>query len=116
MEKFLMICYVAADFVSPDGDRFSVTPSKIGVFVEAPVWVKDTLLFKWLLRDGTVKVAEYNISVKQGENDPMKDIAADGKAIEEPAEEPVEEPAEEPEEVIPVKKTRSKKAKKVDAE
>lgn len=107
MKKFLMICYVAADFAGAGGEMFRVTPEKIGTFIEAPEWVKETLLFKWLLSDGSIKVAYEQISMKDGENDPMKGIAADGKEIkpEEPKEEPKE--AEEAEEK---KTTKSRKA------
>lgn len=122
MDKFMMICYVAADFPSRTGEVFSVRPKQIGTFIEAPVWVKETLMFKWLLADGSIKVAEENISMKQGENDPMEGIAASGKAeevaeaVEEEIKEATEAVKEEAKEVAAPKKTRSKKAKKDDAE
>ena len=81
MDKFLMICYVAADFGPYEGLMFSVKPSQIGTFIEAPGWIKNTLLYKWLLKDGSIKVAVEGITMKQGENDPMKDISASGKDI-----------------------------------
>ena len=114
MDKFLMICYVAADFSSREGETFSIKAAQIGMFVEAPGWVRDTLLFKWLLKDGSVKVAEQNIDMKQGENDPMKGIAADGKEQEKAkaAEAEVVEAVKEPEKLV---KPRAKKAKKDDA-
>lgn len=116
MDTFLMICYVAADFSSGTGEIFKVTPRMIGVFVEAPSWIKKTLLFKWLVNDGSIKVAEETISKKQGENDPMQGVSASGKAEEvaEAVEEAIVEAVEEPK---PVKKPRAKKAtKKDDAE
>ena len=135
MEKFLMICYVAADFGPYDGDMFRVTPTMIGTFIEAPVWVKDTLLFKWLIKDGSIKVAEEQITKKQGENDPMEGMAASGKDeavavaaekeatehIEEAAEGQKESPAEEEKPAAeekpakPARQTNKKKAKKDDA-
>lgn len=119
MDKFLMICYVAAEFGPKDGMMFSVKPNQIGVFVEAPEWIKDTLMFRWLLNDGSIKVADEHISKKQGENDPMKDITAEGKdkkVAKKPEEEPVavevaEEPVAEPvEEEKPKRKRTTKKA------
>ena len=115
MDTFLMICYVAADFSNRMGDTFRVTPAQIGTFVEAPTWVKDTLLFSWLVKDGTVKVAEKTISKKQGENDPMEGVAADGKdeAVSEAVEEEIKDAVKEPEKLV---KPRTKKTKKaVDA-
>ena len=121
MKKFLMICYVASLFVNRDGDKFHITPDKLGVFIEAPEWIKETLLFKMLLKDGSIKVAEQQITMKQGENDPMDGVSAEGKDAavseaneaeaqeEKPAEEPAEEPAEKP-----AKKT-TRKAKTGDA-
>lgn len=113
MDKFLMICYVAADFVFR-GEVFSIKANQIGTFVEAPIWVKETLMFKWLVNDGSIKVADETISKKQGENDPMEGIAASGK--EEEIAEAVEEEIVEAVEEKPVKKPRAKKAKKDDAE
>lgn len=103
MDKFLMICYVAADFVSPRGDIFRITPDKIGVFVEAPGWVQNTLLFKMLVKDGSIKVGEQRAEIKKLENDPMEGIGADGKE-------------EKPEEkIVKTRKTPARK-KKDDAE
>ena len=108
MDKFLMICYVCADFGPYNGELVRITPENKGIFVEAPAWIKRTLIYKWLLEDGSIKVADVQITRKQGENDPMKGIGADGKAMKE-GEEPVEVNTE-------VIKTRTRKtAKKDDA-
>jgi len=85
MKNFLMICYVAADFMGPDGALFRITPDKIGVFVEAPEWIKNTLLFRMLVSDGSIKVGESS-NQKKLENDPMEGIGADGKKIEDDVE------------------------------
>ena len=121
MKKFLMICYVSADFGPHNGAVFHVGPEKIGVFIEAPEWIKETLMFRWLLKDGSIKIAEEQISMKQGENDPMKGISGEGKdeKVSEKNEEEIvnaiaEEPAKVPSEE-PVKKTRTRKAKTGDA-
>lgn len=81
MKTILVICYVCCTFVA-DGLTFSITPRDKGTFVEAPEWIKKTLLFKLLLKDGSIKVAEQHISKKEGENDPMKDMTAEGKSEE----------------------------------
>ena len=111
MDKFLMICYVCADFASRNGDVFRIRPNNLGTFVEAPEWVKDTLLFSWLVKDGSIKVADEQITRKQGENDPLKGITAEGK------DETIAKAAEEKEETVEEKptKTRAKRAKKDDA-
>ena len=109
MDKFLMICYVCADFGPVNGELFRITPENKGIFVEAPAWIKNTIIYKWLVADGSIKVADEQISKKQGENDPMKGISAEGKAVEEPEAEPVEVKTE-------IIKTRTRKTKKGDAE
>ena len=96
MDKFLMICYVAADFVGPGRELYRVTAKDLGVFVEAPAWIRDTLLYKWLVNDGSIKVAADKPEAKKLENDPADGITAEGKA------EPVEVN-------VTVRKTRKKK-------
>ena len=112
MNKFLMICYVAALFTQGEL-KFEITAGMRGTFIEAPEWIKDTLLFKWLLSDGSIKVAEEQISKKQGENDPMKGMSAEGKNEEvteaHEAEMTAEAPAEE--EPKPEKKTKATRKK-----
>ena len=98
MGKILIICYVAAGFGPYDGQMFFVKPEQRGVFIEAPEWISQTIMFKGLVADGSLKVADEHISKKQGENDPMKGITAEGK-----------EEKPEPEKLI---KTRKKPAEK----
>jgi len=102
MKNFLMICYVAVDFVGPGGEIFRIGPKQLGVFVEAPEWVKNTLIFKLLLKDESIRIGESN-EAKKLENDPYDGIGADGKATEVKVEVPE-----------PVIKTRKKVAKKKD--
>ena len=105
-----IICAVAADFVNADGDRFSVTGKELGVIKEAPEWIKDTLLFKWLVNDGSLKFVTRENKIT-AENDPLAGLNAEGKKIEE---EKPEEKMEEPVEVKatqPKKKTTAKKKK-----
>ena len=82
MNKFLMVCYACADFVGKNGDVFSVTPKQLGIFIEAPEWIKGTNIFKWMVSDGTIKMALKDGEKKKLENDPMEGISAEGKAKE----------------------------------
>lgn len=99
MDKILIICYRCVGF-ELDGQKFFITPANLGVFVEAPAWIEKTYMFSLLVKDGSLKVADKHISMKEGENDPMKGITAEGKA---------EKPEED--KLIKTKKTtRSRKA------
>lgn len=82
MDTFLMICYVAADFGPYKGEIFRVTPDKLGIFIQAPAWIKETLMFKWLLQDGSIKIGLDKTEQKKLENDPMEGISSEGKAEE----------------------------------
>lgn len=115
-----IISMIAADFNNRQGDRFQITRNDIGIIKEAPDWIKDTLMFKWAAADGAIKFVN-SANKKELENDPMKGIAADGKAkkqevkVDEAKEPVVVEavvvPVEEaPAEEKPKKATRSKKA------
>ena len=82
MGTFMMICYVMASFLKPGTDEtFDVPREKIGTFIQAPEWVKDTLEFKLLMQDKSIRVAaETRHERLKLENDPMDGIGADGKA------------------------------------
>lgn len=82
MDTFLMICYVAADFGPYKGELFRVTPDKLGIFIQAPTWIKETLIYKLLLQDGSIKIGLDKTEQKKLENDPMEGISSEGKAEE----------------------------------
>ena len=84
-----IICMVAADFCGPDGQVFSVTAKDKGIIITAPEWIKDTLMFKLLASDGSLKFVT-KANQKEAENDPLKGINAEGKKIKE---EPEKAPA-----------------------
>lgn len=115
MKTFLMICAVAAEFLSNDETEvFKVPKEKIGSFIQAPEWVRETLLFKLLVKDGSIRVAQSNAMLKSLENDPLNGLGADGKALDE--EEPAET-TEAPEAATEAKTTRKRTRKaKDDAE
>jgi len=107
-----IICAVAADFVNSDGDKYSVTGKEIGVIKEAPEWITETLLFKWLAKDGSIKYVTRGNRI-EAENDPLAGLNAEGKEIlkeeEKGAKDPVEVETEQP-------KKRGTRKKKDDAE
>ena len=101
-----IICHVAADFVNSDGDVFRIGGKDINLIKEAPEWIKDTLMFKWLANDGSIKFVTKDNAIK-AENDPVAGVDAEGKGIR-------SEVDEEKEEEQPKKRTTRKK--KDDAE
>lgn len=111
----LIICSVAADFVRADGEKYSVNGKELGIIKDAPEWIKDTLLFKWMSNDGSIKFVTDSNRI-QAENAPFEGIDAEGKEIhkEEPKEE--EAPAEGQEGQPKKRTTRKKTEKKDDAE
>lgn len=113
MDTFLMICRVCAEFQAGPGYFFEITPVTRGVFVQAPVWIKETRMYKWLLNDGSITVAATEPEKKKLENDPNEGVGADGKAVEEQpvAVEAEEEPEEAPEEVPAEEKPKNKPAR-----
>lgn len=111
MDTFLMVCYVCADFVSKTGEIFQITPENLGLFIKAPVWIKKTIMYDWLVNDGSIKTALDAKEQKKLENDPMEGITAEGK---DEAKAPAEDESPVDEQPKPVKKT-STKAKKGEA-
>ena len=120
----LIICSVAAEFVNSEADRFAVTGKDLGIIKDAPEWIRKTLLFKWMANDGSVKFVTEKNRV-EAENEPLKGVDAEGKAIQQDTENGESEPAEgqqegaeeEPEpkakeEAKPKEKARAKKEKK----
>ena len=84
-----IICHVAADFVNSDGDKFSITGKDRNLIKDAPEWIKDTLLFKWLANDGSIKFVTKTNQI-QAENDPLAYVNAEGKEIPAEKEDPEE--------------------------
>ena len=103
-----IICSVAADFVNTDGARFSVNGKELGVIKEAPEWIKDTLIFKWLVNDGSLKFVTRDNRIK-AENDPLAGLDAEGKAIRPENEKGVDTPKKSETEQPKRKTTRKKK-------
>ena len=76
----LILSRVCADFRSPDGTvLFRVTPSTRLTFQEAPEAIRGDPLFRMLLGDGSIEVADSVTRRSAAENDPMKGADASGK-------------------------------------
>ena len=124
-----IICSVAADFTNRDGDIFRVTAKERGVILNAPDWIKDTLMFKLLAQEGSIKYVNSANRI-EAENDPLKGLGADGKPIEPIAKKEEKTKQEEvkanepvvveavaiPTEEAPKRSTRKKKTENGDAE
>ena len=116
MDTITIICYVAAEFMMKGGKGrsetvYKITPNDIGLIKQAPAWIKDTIMFKWLSKDGSIKYVT-DANKKQAENEPMTGIAADGKEFQpEDAGKPTDgaEAKTEVSEAAPKKRTRKKK-------
>ena len=77
----LIIAHVCADFVDRKGvTLFRIKPEMLRTFLEVPDAVRDTLMFQFLLRDGSIKVPETKAEKKKLEQDPAENMAPDGKA------------------------------------
>ena len=75
-----MICRVAAEFTTPKGELvFAVKPWDRLVILDAPDAIKDTLMYKWLMNDGSIDVVDSPAVQKKLENDPVQDAGADGR-------------------------------------
>lgn len=88
-----IICAVAAEFKN-GMDKFYVTRDKLGLVLQAPEWIKNTLMFKLLAADGSLKYVTPANRI-QVENEPFLGLNAEGKA-----EVKEEEPAKEKEEPV----------------
>jgi len=105
-----IICHVAADFVNSDGEKFSVTAKDRNLIKDAPEWIKDTLLFKWLVGDGSIKFVTKSNKI-EAENDPTALVDAEGKTIHAEEQTGVNDPVEaETEGIEEVKEEKPKKA------
>jgi len=88
-----IICSVSAEFENPEGGKFIVTGKERGVIKQAPDWIANTLLFKWLVKDGSIKFVTKSNRIT-AENDPLAGLNAEGKAIVDEKPEEQEDPTE----------------------
>ena len=77
----LIVSRVCAEFHDAEGNiLFSVQPNLRGILTEAPDAIRDTLLFKMLVNEGSLKAVEDVADRKRLENDPMQGADAEGKS------------------------------------
>ena len=77
-----LICYVAADFIDPKTREtiFRITKEMRGLIIQAPEAIQQDPLYGWLVEDGSIRVVDKK-EAKVLENDPMKDITAEGRSV-----------------------------------
>ena len=90
-----IISYVCADLYDAARDQtFRIRPADRGVLMEVPDWISADPLFRMLVSDGSVRVAESRAEEKILENNPMAGITVEGKEMKaEPAGQEDEKPA-----------------------
>ena len=77
----LIVSRVCAEFCDEKGTSiFSVQPNMRGILTEAPDAIRDTLLFRMLVSEGSLKAVEDIVDRKRLENDPMRGVDAEGKS------------------------------------
>ena len=81
MDNITIICAVAAEFKTPDGtEKYNITRKDLGLVKQAPAWIQDTLTFKCLVKDGSLKYVNSTNRV-QMENEPLLGMTPDGKFL-----------------------------------
>ena len=76
----LILSRVCAEFKDKNRNVIHrVTPAMLGLFHDAPDAIREDLLFKMLMADGSIKTPEDARKDRNLENDPMKGATADGK-------------------------------------
>ena len=78
----LILSRVCAEFHNAKGEVvFAVTPAIRNLFVEAPDSIREDLLFRLLVNDGSLEATVPEARQKMLENDPAADHDASGKAV-----------------------------------
>ena len=81
-----IVSHVCAEFHDTKGnDTFTITPSMIRGFIEAPDFIREDPLYQLLLSDGSVEAGITKERKQILENDPDHGIDGAGKAIRKPA-------------------------------
>jgi hypothetical protein len=80
----LILSRVCADFYDKRNNLlFRITPSDLGLFVDAPEAIREDPLFQMLVDDKSIKFPEDAKTNKALENDPYAGATAEGKEIKE---------------------------------
>ena len=94
----LILSRVCADFYDRRNTLlFRISPQDLGLFVDAPESIREDLLFRMLVDDGSIKFPEDAKSNRALENDPYAGATAEGKDIKPKAAKPKSEPKPKPE-------------------
>lgn len=76
----LILSRVCAEFTDRNGAVIHrITPAMTGLFHDAPDAIRDNLLFRMLIADGSIKTPEDAKKERNLEQDPMAGATADGK-------------------------------------
>ena len=77
-----IIAYVCSDLYDRTHTRVHrIRRTDLGVLADAPDWIAEDPMFRLLVKDGSVKVAESRAAEKVLENNPMAGINAEGREI-----------------------------------
>ena len=78
----LILSRVCAEFHNAKGEVvFAVTPATRNIFVEAPDSIREDILFRMLINDGSLEAAVPEARRKMLEQEPTAGTDASGKAI-----------------------------------
>lgn len=91
----LVLSRVCAEFHNAKGEVvFAVTPAIRNLFVEAPDSIREDILFRLLINDGSLEAAVPEARRKMLEQEPTAGTDASGKAVKPEAAEKAEEKPE----------------------
>ena len=77
-----MMSRVCAEFHDHLGNVIHrITPANRLLFHDAPDEIRDDLLFRLLLQDGSIQATESDAEIRALENEPMAGAFADGKSV-----------------------------------
>ena len=115
---FEIICYVAVCFYNPKtgSEIFNITKELIGKVITAPKNIQLDPMYGLLVNDGSIRMVK-DLDMIEFENDPLKDITAEGKSVaaaalselEYKSEESVETEEEKANEEVPAEEKKEKK-------
>ena len=79
---FEIICYVAVCFYNPKtgSEIFNITKELIGKVITAPKNIQLDPMYGLLVNDGSIRMVK-DLDMIEFENDPLKDITAEGKSV-----------------------------------
>ena len=79
MNKILIVCNQEADFLGPHAVLFRITAAEVGKCIEAPEWIRNTLLFKVLKKEEKIRICTNKIQEELAEPEEPKEAKAPRK-------------------------------------